>query len=144
MKKILLSVFAVLFLGLIFNCSTVQIKDPHIQREWMLVSFGNFTKNELVENKAGINLTANKENGKIRGSAFMGCNNMFFGSEFKNNGKVKISGVGSTMKACQNMNLETRFSKSFQNMTKYSVEGHFLTLSDDHGNSIKFVAADWD
>lgn len=144
MKKILLSVFAVLFLGLVLNCSTVQIKDPHIQREWMLVSFGNFTKNELVENKASINLTANKEKGKIRGSAFMGCNNMFFVSEFKNHGKVKISGVGSTMKACQNMNLETRFSKSFQNMTKYSVEGHFLTLSDEKGNSMKFVAADWD
>lgn len=144
MKKILLSVFAVLLLGLIFNCSTVQVKDPHIQREWMLVSFGNFTKNELVENKAGINLTANKENGKIRGSAFMGCSNMFFSSEFKNNGKVKISGVGSTMKACQNMDLETKFSKSFQSMTKYSVEGHFLTLSNDHGNSMKFVAADWD
>lgn len=144
MKKILLSVFTVLFLSLIFNCSTVQVKNPHIQREWMLISFDNFTKNELIKNKAGINLTAPKENGKIRGSAFMGCNNMFFSSEFKSNGKVKISGVGSTMKACQNIDLETKFSKSFQNMTKYSVEGHFLTLSDDHGNTMKFVAADWD
>ena len=144
MKKILLSVFTVLFLGLIFNCSTVQVKDPHIQREWMLISFGDFTKNELIKNKAEINLTANQENGKIRGSAFMGCNNMSFSSEFKNNGKVKISGVGSTMKACQNMDLETKFLKSFQNMTKYSVEGHFLTLSDNEGNSMKFVAADWD
>lgn len=144
MKKILLSVFTVLLLGLILNCSTVQVKSPHIQREWMLISFGNFTKNELVENKAGINLTADQENGKIRGSAFMGCNNMFFTSEFKNKGKVEISGVGGTMKACQNMNLEDSFSKSFQNMTKYSVEGHFLTLSDDQGNTMKFVAADWD
>lgn len=144
MRKILLSVFAVLLLSLIFNCSTAQVKSPPIQREWMLVSFGNFTKNELVKDKAGINLTAAQENGKIRGNAFMGCNNMFFTSAFKNNGKVEISGVGGTMKACQNMELETEFSKSFQNMTKYSVEGHFLTLSDDHGNSMKFVAADWD
>lgn len=110
----------------------------------MLISFDNFTKNELIKNKAGINLTAPQENDKIRGSAFMGCNNMFFSSEFKSNGKVKVSGVGSKMKACQNMDLETKFSKSFQNMTKYSVEGHFLTLSDDAGNSMKFVAADWD
>jgi heat shock protein HslJ len=36
------------------------------------------------------------------------------------------------------------FQKKFETMTKYSIEGHFLTLSDDKGNSMKFVAADWD
>ena len=73
----------------------------------------------------------------------MGCNNMFFTSEF-NKGKVKISDIGSTRKACPDMKLEGEFSRSFKNMTQYSVEGHFLTLSDDHGNQMKFVAADWD
>jgi heat shock protein HslJ len=54
---------------------------------------------------------------------------MSFTSEFKKGGKLKISGV-STMKACQDMNLET-LSEKIETMTKYSVEGHFLTLSDD-------------
>ncbi len=74
----------------------------------------------------------------------MGCNSMFFTSAFKKGGKVKISGVGSTLKACQNMELETAFAQKFDKMTRYSIEGHFLTLSDDSGHSMKFVAADWD
>jgi heat shock protein HslJ len=29
-------------------------------------------------------------------------------------------------------------------MSRYKIEGHFLTLSDEKGNTMKFVAADWD
>lgn len=144
MKKILLSFFAVLLLILMVNCSSTQVKNPFIQREWMMVSFGDFTKDQLIKNNAGINLTAKKEGNKIPGNAFMGCNRMLFTSEFKNNGKVKISGVRGTMMACQNMDLEAAFAKRFEKMTKYSVEGHFLTLYDDSGNQMKFIAADWD
>lgn len=144
MKKIIVALFTVLFLGMMINCSSTQVKNPHIQREWMLVSLEGFSKDDLIKSKAEINLTAKSENGKIRGSAYMGCNRMFFTSEFKNNAKVKISGLGSTMMACQNMNLETSFQKKFEKMTTYSVEGHFLTLSDNSGNAMKFIAADWD
>lgn len=144
MRKILLSLFAVLLLGVVINCSSMPEKNPGLQRQWMLISFDKFSKDELMKNKAEVNLTAEMKNGKIQGGAHMGCNSMFFTSEFKNGGKVKISGVGSTMKACQNMDLETVFIQKFDKMTKYSVEGHFLTLSDENGNSMKFVAADWD
>lgn len=144
MKKIIVSFLYILTLGMILSCTSTQVKEPHIQREWMLISFRGFTKDQLVKNKAGINLAAKKEEGKIKGGAFMGCNRMFFTSEFKNNGKVKISGVGSTMMVCQNMDMETSFLKIFEKMTIYSVEGHFLTLTDQKGNRMKFVAADWD
>lgn len=144
MKKIIVALFTVLFLGMMINCSSTQIKNPHIQRQWMLVSLDGFSKDELIKSKAEINLTAKSENGKIQGSAYMGCNRMFFTSEFKNNGKMKVSGLGSTMMACQNMNLETSFQKKFEKVTTYSVEGHFLTVSDDNGNTMKFIAADWD
>lgn len=144
MKKILLSIFAVLLLGLVLNCSAVPDKNPSLQRQWMLVSFDGFSKEQLIANKAEINLTASIIDGKIQGNAYMGCNQMSFVSEFKKGGKVKISNGVSTMKACQDMNLETSFQKKFETMTKYSVEGHFLTLTDDNGNSMKFVAADWD
>lgn len=144
MKKILVSFFAVLLLGAVISCSSVPQKNPSLQRQWMLVSFDQFSKEELVRNKAEINLTGIMEKGKIKGGANMGCNSMFFTSEFKTNGKVKISGVGSTLKACQNMELENAFIQKFDKMTSYSIEGHFLTLSDDNGNSMKFLAADWD
>lgn len=110
----------------------------------MLTAFGSYSKSDLAARKAQINLTERAENGKIRGTASMGCNSMFFTSEFKNDGKVKISDVGSTLKACQDMKLEMDFSEAFRNMTTYSVKGHFLTLSDDSGNKMEFIAADWD
>ncbi|MGG5209221.1 META domain-containing protein [Chryseobacterium sp. MIQD13] len=144
MKKILVSFFAVLLLVMVASCSSVPEKNPGLQRQWMLVSFGQFSKEELIKKKAEINLTSAMEKGKIKGGASMGCNGMFFTSEFKKEGKVKISGVGSTMKACQDMKLENAFIRQFDKMTHYSVEGHFLTLTDDSGNSMKFVAADWD
>lgn len=144
MKKILLPLFTVLLLGLVLNCSSVPTKDPFLQRQWMLVSFDGFSKDQLIANKAEMNLTANKVKGKIQASVYMGCNGMSFVSEFKKGGKVSISKGVSTMKACQDMNLESSFQKKIETMTHYSIEGHFLTLSDNHGNSMKFVAADWD
>ncbi|KFF28152.1 META domain-containing protein [Chryseobacterium vrystaatense] len=144
MKKILTSFFAVLLLAAVVNCSAVPEKNPGLQRQWMLISFDQFSKEELIKNRAEINLTGAIEKGKIRGGAHMGCNSMFFTSEFKSDGNVKISGVGSTLKACQNMELETAFGQKFDKMTNYTIEGHFLTLSDNNGNAMKFVAADWD
>ncbi|PRB83710.1 heat-shock protein [Chryseobacterium culicis] len=110
----------------------------------MLVSLDGFSKDQLIAHKAEMNLTANIVKGKIQASAYMGCNRMSFVSEFKKEGKVKISKGISTMKACQDMNLETSFQKKIETMTNYSIEGHFLMLSDDQGNLMKFVAADWD
>ena len=144
MNKIILTVLVVLCTGFMISCSSLIIKNPQLQREWMLVSFKDYAKQDLMKHKAGINLTAPVEHGKIKGSAFMGCNRMFFSAEFKDKDKLKISGLGSTMMACPDMKLEDDFSKSFKNMTAYSVEGHFLTLKDDQGNTMKFVAADWD
>lgn len=151
MKTIFISVLCVLFSGILLNChavnsNTSQNTDLHspVHREWMLITFGAYSKSDLIAKNAKINLTEKQEKGKIKGTAFMGCNSMFFTSEFKNDDGVKISEIGSTLKACQDMKLETDFSKAFRNMTNYSVKGHILTLSDDDGNQMEFIAADWD
>lgn len=144
MKKILLSLLAVLLAGTVWNCSTVPEKNPSLQRQWMLVSFDGFSRDQLIAHKAEVNLTAEMKGNTIQGSAFMGCNRMSFASGFKKNGQVNISNITGTMKACKDMALESAFQKKFTTMTKYTIEGHFLTLSDDHGHSMKFVAADWD
>lgn len=144
MNRIVLTVLAVSCTGFMIRCSSLIIKNPQLQREWMLVSFRDYAKQDLMKHKAGINLTAPVEHRKIKGSAFMGCNRMFFSAEFKDKDKLKISGLGSTMMACPAMKLEDDFSKNLKNMTAYSVEGHFLTLKDDQGNTMKFVEADWD
>ena len=144
MKNIILSFFAVFILTAVTNCSSTQVNNQHYQREWMMVSFDKFTKQELIENEAGINLTGEKTDTEIKGTAKMGCNQIFFEAELKNKGKIKISGLGGTEMACAEMELENTFMKRFVNMTRYKIEGHRLMLSDDLGNEMKFVAADWD
>jgi len=136
-KVLLVSLFSILFLGI--SCSS-QSQLPHYNRKWMLVEFQGFTKEQLVKNKAYIDLT-NKENG----GAKMGCNSIFFSVKLKNNHRIHFSGVGSTMMYCDgNMKLEENFGKLLPTITKYQVKGHFLTLKNKNGQTMKFVAEDWD
>ena len=144
MKNILSFLFAFLILNLVVNCSAVKSNNQHYQREWMMVSFDQFTKLQLTENKAAINLTGQKAGNVVKGSAKMGCNSIFFKIEFRNNEKINISEITSTEMACKNIELENAFLKNFRNMKNYVIEGHRLTLSDGSGNQMEFIAADWD
>ena len=112
-----------------------------LKRKWMLVDFQGFTKEELIQKKAYLDLT-HLEKG---GGAKMGCNSIFFSVKLKNNHKIHFSGVGSTMMYCDgNMKLEENFGKLLPTITKYQVKGHFLTLKNKNGQTMKFVAEDWD
>lgn len=139
---------AILSLILLLTVSCKSSNNPmsgmqNLHKKWMLVEYKDFTKEELVKLEANIDLTKNAES-PDRYTAKMGCNSMFFTAEF-NNGKAKLSGVGSTMMYCEGrMKLEELFGKDFPNMTQYKIEGHFLTLSNVNGDKMKFVAADWD
>lgn len=144
MKNIILSFFAVFILTIVSNCSSARVSNQHYQREWMMVSFDTFTRQELIENGAEINLTGEKSGEIIKANAKMGCNNIFFGAELKSNGKIKITDVGSTEMSCESIKLETAFLKQIGSMSHYKIEGHRLTLSNHKGNEMKFIAADWD
>ena len=112
-----------------------------LKRKWILVEFQGFTKEELIEKKAYLDLT-HLEKG---GGAKMGCNSIFFSVKLKNNHRINFSGVGSTMMYCDgNMKLEENFGKLLPTITKYQVKGHFLTLKNKNGQTMKFVAEDWD
>ena len=84
MKNFLPFLFAFFILNLVLNCSATQPNNPHYQREWMLISFDAFTKQQLIEKSAGINLTGEKIKNQVKGSATMGCNKIFFNAEIKN------------------------------------------------------------
>lgn len=136
-KIFLLTLFSILFLGI--SCSS-QSQLPQYNRKWMLVEFNGFTKENLVKNNAYIDLTKNEN-----GGAKMGCNGMFFSYKIKNNHKIEFSQIGSTMMYCDgNMKLEQDFGKVFPTMNHYDIKGHFLTLKNDKGETMKFIAADWD
>ncbi len=112
-----------------------------LKRKWMLVEFQGFTKEELIQKKAYLDLTHLDKGG----GAKMGCNSIFFSVKLKNNHRINFSGVGSTMMYCDgNMKLEENFGKLLPTITKYQVKGHFLTLKNKNGQTMKFVAEDWD
>ncbi|WP_461376376.1 META domain-containing protein [Cloacibacterium normanense] len=118
-----------------------QKKVSPLKRKWMLFDFQGFTKEELIQKKAYLDLT-HLEKG---GGAKMGCNSIFFSVKLKNNHRIHFSGVGSTMMYCDgNMKLEENFGKLLPTITKYQVKGHFLTLKNKNGQTMKFVAEDWD
>lgn len=144
MKKMILRIFTLSYAGLIISCNSLPARNPQLQREWMLVAYSSYSKQELISDGAKIDLTAPVRNGEIRGGAFMGCNSMFFSAEFKKNGTLKISGLHSTLMACPDMKLEDDFEKDFKHMTRYEINGHFLILHDKQGNTMKFIASDWD
>ena len=144
MKKLIYILFVILTAKSAISCAAANTGKPQIHREWMLVSFGPYSKEELIKNKAAINLIAPEKNGKIQGGAFMGCNRMFFTAEFGKGNKLSVSEVGGTMMACTDMQLETSFAARFRKMNHYRMESHYLILSDENGDSMKFIAADWD
>lgn len=144
MKRIGLPVLSIFSLGLLLNCSSAPTAGHPLKREWMLVSLNNYTKDYLIQNQARIDLTSPAEGPKIKGSAFMGCNKIFFAVQFKRNGTAAFSDIGSTKINCPDMKLENDFSKHLKRMKDYHLEGHFLILSDRKGNRMKFIASDWD
>lgn len=112
-----------------------------LKRKWMLIEFQGFTKEELIQKKAYLDLTHLDKGG----GAKMGCNSIFFSVKLKNNHRINFSGVGSTMMYCDgNVKLEENFGKLLPTITKYQVKGHFLTLKNKNGQTMKFVAEDWD
>ena len=144
MKNILKAFLLIIASFFMANCSSQKLARENWQRQWMLISFKDFSRDLMIKNRANLDLSATKSP-QNQFSANMGCNGMFFTVEFKNNGTVKFSEVGSTMMYCEgNMDLETAFAKSLPTMTKYQIDGHHLTLTNDKGEKMKFVAADWD
>lgn len=166
-KSIFLSIIFIFSTVFLFSScksskNTTDITDAQkLARVWMLTDMNlndgnNFSKEDFVKAGAKLDLTKLKEittdlEGKriAQGSAFMGCNSIFF--TISTNDKANLSNtiafsqIGMTRKACQeNMELETIFGKNLSDMIKYQLEGQFLTLSSADGKRMKFIAQDWD
>lgn len=154
--------FSNLLFGFLLICSFYSCKitslnnvdfSNSIARTWMLVSFQNFPKEFLIEKRAQIDLSKKNENHLFW--AFMGCNSYSFSARHIDKERIDLSIIEETHFNCSLLNyegsylqfekkLETEFKTWFPQMTKYKIQGHFLTLSDGKGNEMKFIAADWD
>lgn len=125
------------------SCNSQKINKDNFQRQWMLISFKNFGKDFLVKNKAQLDLT--KTNPDNQYKAYMGCNKMMMNIEFKKDGSMNVGDVTTTQMYCEDNNgLEKSFIYEIAQAKKYKIEGHFLILSDENDNQMKFIASDWD
>lgn len=137
---ILLSVF----ISTTLNSCSSQKTMTNYKRQWMLITFKDYTKEFLTEKKATLNLSPIEgENNSESGTAYMGCNTMRLKAKFSNDGKVSFSDMISTRMFCPG-NLESDFSTVIGKITHYKIQGHFLYLYNEKEQQMKFIAADWD
>jgi copper homeostasis protein (lipoprotein) len=78
--------------------------------------------------------TSNKVSGN-------GSCNAFFGSyQLSESNQIRIKGVGSTMMACSNQEIEIKYLKILQQINSYAISGDTLTLKkEEEGLKLKFV-----
>ena len=132
------SLFLLIF-TITISCSSKK-NTQNINRVWMLVEFKDFTKDYFIEKKAFLDMT-NPE----RATSKMGCNNLSFSYLIKDEKSIQFSqGIATRMYCQDNMKLETDFLNEIPSIKNYKVEGHFLTLSSNKGEKMRFVAQDWD
>lgn len=134
-----------IFLIILLGCScqskknTISnINSENLHRKWMLVSYKNYTKNDLIQKEAFLDMT-NKE----RASSKMGCNSISFGYSVTGNAITFTQGM-STKMFCQDMNLETDFLNDLPKMITIIIQGHKMTLTNKSNEKMEFVAQDWD
>jgi heat shock protein HslJ len=110
----------------------------NINRYWMLVEFKNYSKEYLIKKEAFLDLKTNRAVSK------MGCNNISYEFELKNNSEITFTKGIATQMACTEMQLEDDFMKILNSITNYKIIGHQLTLSNKNGDKMVFIAQDWD
>lgn len=144
MKSVFLKLFLITILFTMAGCKSQKLNPDMYQRQWMLVSHKDYTKEFLSEKGAYLDMSPTKSPPN-QYRAYMGCNSLFVTIEIDSEGGVKTGDMGSTEMYCEdNKGLEKSFLYEIGLMTKMKVDGHYMTLSNDAGKTMKFVAADWD
>ena len=124
----------------ILSCNTVRntIQQNDYKHVWMMTEFQNYSKHDLIEKNAFLDLTNETATAK------MGCNSLSFKMEFKGKDGILFSNGIATRMACPDMKLENDFVKQLPEMTTYKIDNHRLILSNSKGEKMVFVAQDWD
>lgn len=93
-------------------------------------------KMELVSGNSIPDILFDKRTGKISGKA--GCNR-YFGKVVIENGRLFISGVGSTQMACMNKQMESLYLKHLSVVNRYQFNSGILQLYKDQELLLQFT-----
>lgn len=125
-----------------FSCALRPPEKQKLQRKWMLVAMQGYTKQQLMQAGSFLDLSQNKE--KNSPTIFLGCNKGSLQVEVSSKQRIRFSQLATTKMSCSALSLENQLAKNLLQTTHYSINGHFLTLTTQEQDSLKFVAADWD
>ncbi len=140
-----MKLYIFLILILVYSCSMHNLKESKnmennsIQRVWMMTKFKSYTKEQLIEKKAQLDIKTDSF-----ANAFMGCNNIVYSYRITSPNKIYFTNGIQTQMACVENNLETEFNIILPNLTEYNISGHTLILKSTKGDIIEFIAQDWD
>lgn len=116
-----------------------QNPEPMFARQWMLIQYKDYKKPYLIEKKAAITISKDQS-----ANIYMGCNNAGAQIKIKGDNQIQFLNIMSTEMACEDMNLESDIFMTLSAVGNYKLEGHYLYLYTKNGDSLKFVASDWD
>lgn len=107
-----------------------KVNDMEVTMEntrWELVEIMGkpVTKNETQ--REAIFITFNAEKNSVNG--FGGCNNFMGGFETKEGNRITLTQMASTMMACENMEMESTFMQTLQQVDNYTMKDNVLSLN---------------
>ena len=110
-------------------------------RMWMLTYMEGYTRDQLVQNRAAIDLSD-----PTKYSAYAGCNQIGFKAKQLKNDGIRFEDITTTLMACpDNSNMETSLGRVLENARRIEIDGHQMRLFDQTDKLlIRSVAADWD
>lgn len=126
--------------ALLTHQNTMPTPTTTLKRVWILTYLSGFTQKQLIAANAQMDWTQLPHS-----SANMGCNNLMFESKINDKTHISFSSIAATRMYCPKaMKLEQDFMQTLSQMTHYTIQGHQLILSNDHGDKIEFIAQDFD
>jgi heat shock protein HslJ len=107
-----------------------KVNDTEVTMEntrWELVEIMGKPVTKTETQKEAIFITFDTEKNRVNG--FGGCNNFMGGFEMKEGNIIKFEQMASTMMACDNMEMETTFMQTLQQVDNYAMKDNVLSLN---------------
>lgn len=126
MKQFLGAAAALLMLA---ACGGQKVNLPLEGTQWKLMEMDGKANPAFTAEPDTFNFTLDPTRMMVYGVG--ACNRLFGPYELEGKDELDIERLASTMMACPNMDLESRFSKLLEEADKYKIDGDVLTLFDD-------------
>lgn len=126
MKQILGAAAAMLMLA---ACESPKTNLPLEGTQWKLTEMDGKADPAFAAEEDTFNFTLDPERMMIYGVG--ACNRLFGSYELEGKDEFDVERLASTMMACPNMDLESRFAKLLEEAETFRIDGDVLTLFDD-------------